>query len=84
MRARRTRLSAARILWAVPPQTGGGEAAEQREPYERPEAGDRSGARPGGAERRLAQRDRADARVGPAQAHSADPPRGLIGAVGGA
>ena len=29
-----------------PPQSGGGEAAEQRECHERPEARDRSGARP--------------------------------------
>jgi hypothetical protein len=67
-----------------PPQGGGGEAAEQRERHERPEARDRSGARPGDAERRFAQRDPAETRVGHAQAHSADPLRGLIRAAGGA
>jgi len=41
-----------------PKQTGRGEAAEQRERHERPEARDRSGARPGDTERRFAQRER--------------------------
>jgi anti-anti-sigma regulatory factor len=68
------------------PHSGGCEAAENRDRHECREAGDGSDVRLGEAERRVAQRDRAEGRVaaGHVRAQSADPPRRFICTVGGA
>ena len=75
-----------RIRRAVRRTVGAATRAEHRERDERPEARYRSAARPSGDQRRLAHRKRADGRVvaGDARTHCAEPPPGLVRAVGGA
>jgi hypothetical protein len=85
MRSLRTRPSKAHPVGRSP-HSRGGEPAEDRDRRECSEAGDRSDLRPGEAERRVPQRDRAQGRVaaGHVRAQSADPPRRFICTVGGA
>jgi hypothetical protein len=69
-----------------PTQSWGSEPSEYPQRQERPGLRHLSSARAGDAERRLAQRERAEGRgaAGRVQPHPANPPHGLIRAVGGA